>query len=452
MTTRAGSDIVIIGGGLAGLTAAAILARAGRSVTVFEKSHVIGGRASTQQENGYVFNLGPHALYRQGQAARVFAELGVHYTGGTPSASGGYAIRGNAKHALPGGLMSLLTTSLFGVWGKIETARLLSAVAKIPTEPLQRVAVRQWLDAEIRDAELRMLVEALLRLTTYANAPDRMSAGSALQQLQLALTGNVLYLDGGWSRLALGLEEAARTSGAQLLTQRRAVAVRIDGVSRQVELADGTRHAASAVILATSPAVAVELLGNESNGLRGWTQGATPVRAACLDVGLSRLPRPGARFALGIDQPLYLSVHSAVAKLAPEGGATVQVAKYLGADESEARADERELESLLDIVQPGWREALVTRRFLPRLIVSNALVAAAGGGTAGRPSPAVAGVDHVYVAGDWVGPEGMLADAAVASAERAAKMILSSANQKWSPGWEARDSETGFLHHEAHER
>jgi hypothetical protein len=93
--------------------------------------------------------------------------------------------------------------------------------------------------------------------------------------------------------------------------------------------------------------------------------------------------RPRARFALGIDAPLYLSVHSAMTRLAPAEMATVQVAKYLPAGgETDPHEDERELEALLDIVQPGWREVVVTRRYLPRLVVTNAPVTAAMGGCA----------------------------------------------------------------------
>src|SRR5262249_1514763 len=58
-----GSNVAVVGGGLAGLTAANYLARAGFSVTLFEKSRSVGGRAKTDAEQGFHFNLGPHALY-----------------------------------------------------------------------------------------------------------------------------------------------------------------------------------------------------------------------------------------------------------------------------------------------------------------------------------------------------------------------------------------------------
>jgi phytoene dehydrogenase-like protein len=46
-------DVVVIGAGIAGLTAAIILARAGRSVIVFEQSSKVGGRARTDNIDGF---------------------------------------------------------------------------------------------------------------------------------------------------------------------------------------------------------------------------------------------------------------------------------------------------------------------------------------------------------------------------------------------------------------
>ena len=95
---------------------------------------------------------------------------------------------------------------------------------------------------------------------------------------------------------------------------------------------------------------------------------------------------------------------------------------------------DRNGQRLLDLMQPGWRAALVARRFLPHLTVSHALVTAAQGGTAGRPGPAVPDVPGLYVAGDWVGPEGMLADASLASARQAARLILQTGDSAGNAG------------------
>jgi len=416
--------IVVVGGGLAGLATAAYLARAGRAVTVLERAAAPGGRAQTTAAGGYRLNLGPHALYRSAAGTGVLDELGVAHHGGIPTASGGYAIDRGTLHALPGGFMSLLTTGLFGVGAKVETAGLLTGLARIDADALARTTVRTWLSEHIRHASVRSLVEGLFRLATYANAPGTMSAGLAIRQFQLALAHGVRYLDGGWQTLVDGLRLRAEERGARLRTAAAVVGLERgpDGEVTGVCLRAGEVIPAGTVVLALDAPAASALLPEST--ARRFAAAATPVRAACLDVGLSRLPRPRATFALGIDQPLYFSVHSAVARLTPEGGAMIHVARYLGDDTPDPATVERQLEGVLDRMQPGWRDVVVERRFLPHLVAASALVTAANGGVAGRPGPAVPEAPNLYVAGDWVGAEGWLADASLASARAAARMVL----------------------------
>ena len=290
--------------------------------------------------------------------------------------------------------------------------------------------MREWLDRTLSHSEVKDFVLAAFRVATYTNAPDLMSAGTAIEQLKKAFDTSVLYLDGGWQTLAEGLREVAAREGVGIETGARVEAVTrsATGAVEGVRLADGRVIRASTAVIASSPSAAVRLVeGADQTSLAQWSDQAIPVRAACLDVALSRLPNLKSTFALGIDRPLYLSVHSATARLAPEGGALIQIAKYLPPDHHDSAEEvEGELEGLLDLVQPGWREAVVYRRFLPDMIVMNAIPLASRGGARRRPGPEVPEVKGLFVAGDWVGQEGLLADAALWSAKLAAERIAAS--------------------------
>src|SRR5205809_7632837 len=107
-------DVAVIGGGVAGLAAATLIARSGKSVRLFEQAHALGGRAQTKQQDGFYLNIGPHALYRGGRGIEILRELGIEPQGQVPSVSGAFAVKDGLKHTFPAGAVSLLTTSLFG--------------------------------------------------------------------------------------------------------------------------------------------------------------------------------------------------------------------------------------------------------------------------------------------------------------------------------------------------
>jgi phytoene dehydrogenase-like protein len=422
------TDVVVIGGGIAGLTAAALIGHRGRRVRLFEKAGDLGGRAATQVKEGFSFNVGPHALYRDAAGIRVLAELGIKPQGAMPQPSGGHAVLDGVKHAFPSGFLSLVSTGLLTLPGKLEVARLLARLGSLDPAPFESRTVDEMLASLSKRDDVRRLLGALIRLSTYGNAPDRMSGGAALEQLQRALAANVLYLDGGWQQMVTALRDAAIAAGVAIESGVRVTAVEqsAGGAVEAVRLSDGTRLPCSAAVLAIAPDDATALVSGTTQALFAqWTRDAIPVRAACLDLALDTLPSPRSTFGLGIDAPLYFSVHSAVAKLTPGHGALVHVAKYLDpAETPDATRDLAELERFTDLLQPGWREHVIHRRFLPHMTVTNALVTARGGGLAGRPGPAVQGAAGLYVAGDWVGADGMLVDASFASARRTAELCL----------------------------
>jgi phytoene dehydrogenase-like protein len=421
------ADLIVAGAGLAGLCTSALVARAGHSVIVVDQAAEIGGRAATHVRESVHFNLGPHALYRQGHAFRLFQELGVPFTGRVPSPGRGLLLASGQPYPLPRGALSLLGSRLFTLREKARLIRLLATLPRVDVRRLDRVPLCAWVEENIGSGNAAAFLHALFRVSTYASDFSRLSAGVAIDQLKLALQGNVWYLDGGWQTLVEGLRARTLDAGGQVRTGSRVKTIGSHQDGASIHLYSGEVLRSRAAVVAVPPRTACEMLGlPEDAPLVQWTARRVPIKAACLDVALSSLPRPAERFALGLDGPFYFSVHSAAANLAPEGIAVVHAMKNLGGETTEPpEMVEQELESLLDRIQPGWRERTVVRRYLPSMTVTHALPTAAENGLFGRPLASVESHPQVFLAGDWVGSEGLLADASAASAREAARRVLS---------------------------
>lgn len=56
------STVAVVGAGVGGLTCAALLAHAGKRVTIFEKNERVGGKLNWLEEGGYTWDMGPSLL------------------------------------------------------------------------------------------------------------------------------------------------------------------------------------------------------------------------------------------------------------------------------------------------------------------------------------------------------------------------------------------------------
>jgi phytoene dehydrogenase-like protein len=100
----------------------------------------------------------------------------------------------------------------------------------------------------------------------------------------------------------------------------------------------------------------------------------------------------------------------------------VHLIKYNDFSGNDSKSDEKQLEQTMDILHPNWRQEVVARQYLPTITVAHDY--AHIGRTVPQPGPAVPEIRGLYAAGDWAGHNELLADAAAASAKRAAGALL----------------------------
>ncbi len=390
---RSPRTAIVVGGGPAGLLAAARLARGGAATTLLEASSRLGGRAASERRGGFDLNQGPHALYVGGPGIRELRALGVDPPRWNPTSHRSVLVRGGRAQRLPGGTPALL--------------RWLLGAARQRPEELAEISVAEWLERTLPSPRAREGAAALVRVATFVADHRALSADVAAGQLRTVFLPGVRYLRGGWGSLVDALAASATAAGATLRTGAAVRALERRDGGWAASLDGEVVEADVAVLAAGGPGAFARLLGERAPAAPG-----PAAEVSTLDLGLSRLPRRGRTFALGVDQPTYLSRHSPPRH---REGVLLSLAGY-------ARQPRAELEALADAVQPGWRQRVTLQRFLPRMVAVSALPGPQIGGLAGRP--AVARGEGLFLAGDWLGPEGWLVDAALASGAAAATAAL----------------------------
>lgn len=384
-------DVIVVGGGLGGLLCAARVARAGASVRVIEKASRAGGRALSPEVGGLPMNLGAHALYLGGPAERMLRDLGVAWSGFQPRAKDAWLTDGEVIFESPVSLFSMLGAGAFGMGERFGLLRFFAMLDRTTPRDVAGLTATAWLDRIAPGPRARRFLEAMIRVSTYTNAPDLLAAETALRQLQSAIgpsAKGVAYIDGGWRTLVSQLE------GIPIVHEQ---GVRVD--EGRVTLASGEDLEAEHVVVALPRAAALHLVGEHVK--------AEPVRAACIDMVLEAAPER--RLVFGLDEPHYFSVHTPTSSPPP---LRAHALRYLAPDETGVEC-KQSLEAWLARVAPDLR--VVEQRFLPEMEVASAVPSAS-------PSvPARAGISFV---GDWTSASYVLLDAVAESAEIAAERAL----------------------------
>jgi hypothetical protein len=375
-------QITVVGGGLAGLTAAITAAEAGAKVRLLEAHDELGGRARSTA-SPYKANLGPHALLCNSPFWTWLGERDLLPPAAKPRLSG-FRFRWDGEiRRVP------------AVGAAVAMLRLRGRQAPVELD------FRTWA-AEQVGLEAADQIARSAGILTYYHDPGALSAAFVWQPIVravLAAPPTTRYPIGGWTNIVTRIHDRARRLGVVVET-----GARVDELP------------AAPVIVATELSDARALLGDPS---LDWLSG----NAVCLDLALEH--RRGDPYVVAdLQETGWVERFTAADRtLAPPGEELIQAQMPIRPGESADSAGDR-LERLLDASFVDWRSRERWRR---RQVMNKRTGAIDPPGKTWRDRPAIDRGDGIFLAGDMVAAPGCLSEIAWASGVQAGELAVAAA-------------------------
>jgi protoporphyrinogen/coproporphyrinogen III oxidase len=276
-------DVVVVGGGISGLTAAFRLSRGGLRVAVLEAAPRVGGAIATFSDGTWRFEMGPNTVLENNESVgRLIRDAGLaeEKIVAAPSAKRRYLYKGGKLVPLPGGPGGFLSTPLFPASAKLRLLRE-PWIGRPPGGTEETIAqfVRRRLGTAFLDYAVGPYVSGV-----YAGDPERLSVRWAVPKIYGLEQEHGSLIRGGLIRARArrkgpapggamisfqeGLEELPRRLAREIGDVHTGVAaqriVRADGGFR-IETSAGPVEAAR-VVLAVPADAAARLLEEATSG------------------------------------------------------------------------------------------------------------------------------------------------------------------------------------------
>lgn len=425
-----GADVIVIGAGYGGLTAAAILAHNGVEVEVLEATGHLGGRAAFDRKGGFLVDYGIHAnrYGRQGAAASALREIG-HEIDFLPVGEP-LTYRDSSFMPFPTGVLQFFKSKYLS---RMDKAVVISDMLRLSvTGNLRKADVP--VDEVIRGTG-RAEVNSLFKLLSGTGlvSPD-ISVTSAVAFaafIRRALKAKVsaAYPRRGTSQIIEALSSAIEKSG-NITTGSRVSSLNVKGGKVTGVRGKEEEFRSRAVVLAVPLQGLAGMVGDGlSDEFLEKCSSIAPTAGISMDLCLSEKVSDIDGFMITPDPATWgLFTSNVDPETAPDGKqlATwyypLPVAKM--DDRVFMESEEKRLKAIVNEMFPGIMDKVEWERVL-RLKMVDGFEPRVGQTAKDRPGTRAPGVENLFLAGDVVSAPGSGGDVAFASGSRAAREVLS---------------------------
>jgi phytoene dehydrogenase-like protein len=306
-------DVVVIGAGLGGLTAAAILARAGRKVLVIERSNSVGGAASSYK-SGDLFIEGSLQETSNPQDIRdpkhaVLTRAGVLDAVKWIPAGALYEVRGGPLEkpfVLPDNFAAarVALTERFpaaraGIQQLLDEMEGIASAAGAPSSDEAPQSLSQKLDQLFGDNEAVKCALAA-NLSYFHDDPGALWWSFFARAQGSYLLSGGRFVQGGSQRLSSALARAVRVAGGEVMVRRVASRIALDPQGRTSAVTHTAKDGSDAqiaecarIIGGAAPAALAQLMPEDAAAkLTRGHAGLTPsISLFALTLGLAKPPR-----------------------------------------------------------------------------------------------------------------------------------------------------------------
>ncbi|MFD1422991.1 phytoene desaturase family protein [Laceyella tengchongensis] len=419
---------IVVGGGLAGLSAAARLAHNGYDVTLLEKAPKLGGRAITIPLKGFNFNFGAHAIYaRDKSILRKFEhEIGLNVDWKDFSPSKAFYDMGSYTTPMPATLEGLYRTKVLDSQNKLRFAYEVFKTMSSINRGEEGIPIGEYLQKET--PQVRDLLLTIASSNFFTNEPERIPSTLFFDYYRrlFATQRAVSYIGGGWQAIVQAFADIIEKNGGRIITKEKVSRIDLDG--KEITAIYGkeeTVYTADHYLFCIPPKECSQLFAETP--LQKYFEEYvrySPTSVVVYDVGLSeRISSPFTYIYQKAQKVFITDISYYDMTCVPEGGQLMQAVAYLNEEEiAQNKADEKVaiIESIYDKHFPGWRDRLVAKRVSKKATVQEIKCI-----DDQRLMPVkFHSLANAYFAGDWCQGKGQLSELSFTSAYEATRRIM----------------------------